>query len=59
MLLSERQRIDASTKRVAESDFGFLNRSAWEAIGVVRTTMEACIANYPKAESSELVTRIR
>ncbi len=59
MLFSGTQRTDASPKRVTESDFAFLERSAWEPAAEVRLMMEACLANYPKDEATELVNRIQ
>lgn len=59
MLFSDTQRTDSSPKRVNESDFAFLDRSAWAPIGVVREMMEACFANYPTDGAKELVERIQ
>lgn len=54
MLFAETQRTDSSPKRATESDFAFLDRSAWAPIGEVRVMMEACLANYPGGEAKEL-----
>lgn len=59
MLFADAQRTDASPKRATESDFAFLDRSAWAPIGEVRRMMEACLANYPGDEAKELVERIQ
>lgn len=59
MLFADTQRTDFSPKSATESDFVFLNRSAWSPIGVVREMMEACLANYPAGEAEELIDRIQ
>lgn len=59
MLFSEMERSDSSPKRVNESSFAFLDRSAWAPIGVVREMMEECLANYPADGAKELVERIQ
>lgn len=59
MLFADIQRTDSSPKRATESDFAFLERSAWSPIGVVRGMMEACLANYPAGEVKELIDRIQ
>jgi hypothetical protein len=59
MLFADIQRTDASPKRVTESDFAFLERSAWSTTEVVRSLMEACLANYPAGEVEELTERLQ
>lgn len=59
MLFSNTYRTDSSPKRATENDFTFLDRSASAPIGLVREMLEACLANYPKAESGELINRIQ
>jgi hypothetical protein len=59
MLFANFERTDDSPKRITESDFAFLNRSAWAPIGVVRGVMEACLANYPIDEAKDLIERIQ
>lgn len=59
MLFSNSSRTDASPKRATESDFAFLDRSAWAPIAEVRKVVDSCIANYPESEVKELIDRIQ
>jgi hypothetical protein len=43
----------------AEESFSFFNRSAREEVGRVRDLIEAWVADYPAAERSEIVMRLR
>jgi hypothetical protein len=59
MLFATSLRTDASPKRATESDFAFLDRSAWAPIAVVREMMDSCLANYPASEARELIDRFQ
>lgn len=59
MLFPDRERTDDSTKRAAESEFGFLDRCSWPAAQRVREFLDECFARYPHAERGELAARIR
>lgn len=58
-LFANSRRTDASPKRATESDFTFLDRSAWTPIAAVREMMSACLSNYPESEARELIGRIQ
>lgn len=59
MLFSEALRSDQTPKQATETEFAFLDRSAWTAAEKVRSVMEACMMNYPLAERAELISRLR
>lgn len=59
MIFNDRQRTDTSPMRNAETNFGFLDRSARPEMATVRSFLERCLSGYPSEETPELVSRIR
>lgn len=58
MMFSDIQRTDETPKTPYESDYDFLDRSAYPPMGRVRALLEACLLGYPDSEKSELVARL-
>lgn len=59
MIFTEYERTDDSPKKMGESDFAFLDRSARPEIATVRGFVERLLEAYPQSELAELVARIR
>lgn len=59
MIFSAITRSDHAPKRANESNFGFLDRCAWQTADKVRALLEGCLENYPEAEKVDLVSRIQ
>ena len=52
-------RTDRNPATYSESQFNFLNRSAWAASGEVRALLERWLTRYPEAHQAELIARFR
>jgi hypothetical protein len=59
MLFSEFTRTDGTPKRATETEFAFLNRSAWAPVDRVRALVERCLLAYPAEHAPELIARLR
>ncbi|HFZ1050433.1 TPA: hypothetical protein ACIJSU_006323, partial [Pseudomonas aeruginosa] len=59
MIFTAYQRTDASPKTNRESNFAFLDRSAWPEMERVRHYLEGLVGEYPQEERDELVARLK
>ncbi len=59
MLFSNTNRTDTAPKRVDESSYAFLDRSARSPIARARDFLTEAFLRYPESERDEIVARIR